>query len=157
VNKPFRVRELVARIRSALRRSQLPGQAEPVGTELVAPVLEDGDVRLDPGRREVAVRGRVVHLPRKEFELLELLMFNAGFVVTRDTIIDRVWGSDYVGDTKTLDVHVKRIRAKVEPDPTRPSRITTVRGVGYRFERTAPGNSARPPAPLAASRDQPSG
>jgi two-component system, OmpR family, response regulator RegX3 len=154
VNKPFRVRELVARIRSALRRSQLPGQAEPVGTELVAPVLEDGDVRLDPGRREVAVRGRVVHLPRKEFELLELLMFNAGFVVTRDTIIDRVWGSDYVGDTKTLDVHVKRIRAKVEPDPTRPSRITTVRGVGYRFERTAPANGGRAPAPAAGSRDQ---
>jgi two-component system response regulator RegX3 len=83
----------------------------------------------------VRVRGDVVHMPRKEFELLELLMVNAGIVITRDTLIDRVWGGDYVGDTKTLDVHVKRIRAKIEDDPSHPRRIATVRGVGYRYER----------------------
>ena len=98
-------------------------------------VNADGDVRLDPGRREVSVRGSLVHLPRKEFELLELLLANAGRVLPRDTLIDRVWGTDYVGDTKTLDVHVKRLRGKVEPDPANPARIVTIRGLGYKYER----------------------
>jgi two-component system response regulator RegX3 len=136
VFKPFRVRELVARIRSALRRAEQRPPVVAVGTEPVPAVLEEGGLVLDAGRREVLVDGVPVHLPRKEFELLELLMLNAGLVVTRETIIDRIWGSDYVGDTKTLDVHVKRVRAKIEPDPTNPTRISTVRGVGYRCERS---------------------
>jgi two-component system response regulator RegX3 len=136
VTKPFRLRELVARVRAGLRRAATPS-AGPAGAESVDErlVVEIGDVRLDAGRHEVRVRGEVVHMPRKEFELLELLMVNAGIVITRDTLIDRVWGGDYVGDTKTLDVHVKRIRAKIEADPSHPLRISTVRGVGYRYER----------------------
>jgi two-component system response regulator RegX3 len=98
-------------------------------------VLEIGEVRLDAGRHEVYVRGNPVALPLKEFELLELLMSNAGRVLTRDVLIDRVWGPNYFGDTKTLDVHVKRLRSKIESDPTNPRRIITVRGVGYRYER----------------------
>jgi len=98
-------------------------------------VLEEGDVRIDVGRHEVFVRGNLASLPLKEFELLELLMLNAGRVLTRDVLIDRVWGPNYYGDTKTLDVHVKRLRAKIEDDPAHPSRIVTVRGVGYRYER----------------------
>ena len=101
-------------------------------------MLEVGDVRLDAARHEVYVRGEPVALPLKEFELLELLMANAGRVLTRDVLIDRVWGPNYFGDTKTLDVHVKRLRSKVEADPANPTRIVTVRGVGYRYE-------ARPP------------
>ncbi len=97
-------------------------------------MLEVGDVRLDPERHEVTIRGEAVQLPLKEFELLELLLDNAGRVLTRDTLIDRVWGPDYVGDTKTLDVHVKRLRAKVEEDPSDPSRIVTIRGLGYKYE-----------------------
>jgi two-component system response regulator RegX3 len=93
-----------------------------------------GDVALDPERHEVVVRGREVQLPLKEFELLELLLANAGRVLTRETLIDRVWGTDYVGDTKTLDVHVKRLRAKIEEDPSAPTRIVTIRGLGYKFE-----------------------
>jgi two-component system response regulator RegX3 len=100
-----------------------------------ADVLEIGDVRLDVGRHEVTVRGDAVALPLKEFELLELLLANAGRVLTRDVLIDRIWGPNYYGDTKTLDVHVKRLRSKVEPDPGHPERIVTVRGVGYRYER----------------------
>ena len=96
--------------------------------------VEVGDVRLDPERHEVFVRDRLVLLPLKEFELLEILLENAGRVLTRDTLIDRVWGHDYVGDTKTLDVHVKRLRAKIEDDPASPTRITTIRGLGYKFE-----------------------
>ena len=91
-------------------------------------------MRLDLARHELVVRGAEVAAPRKEFELLEVLMANAGRVITRDTLLDQVWGADYVGDTKTLDVHVKRLRAKVESDPSHPTRITTIRGVGYRFE-----------------------
>jgi two-component system response regulator RegX3 len=100
--------------------------------------LEVGDVALDPERHEVVIRGSTVQLPLKEFELLELLLDNAGRVLTRETLIDRVWGSDYVGDTKTLDVHIKRLRSKVEDDPSSPSRIVTIRGLGYKFESPKP-------------------
>ncbi|MGH9224327.1 MAG: response regulator [Acidimicrobiales bacterium] len=128
VPKPFRLRELVARMRAALRRA--PPPEEPSDGS----VLEVGDVRLDPARHEVHVRGEPVSLPLKEFELLERLLDNAGHVLTRETLIDRVWGHDYVGDTKTLDVHVKRLRAKIEHDPSSPTRIVTIRGLGYKFE-----------------------
>jgi two-component system response regulator RegX3 len=131
VTKPFRLRELVARVRAALRR----GPGADTGTASADEVLEVGDVRLDAARHEVAVRGERVALPLKEFELLELLLANAGRVLTRDVLIDRVWGPNYYGDTKTLDVHVKRLRAKVEDDPGHPARIVTVRGVGYRYEK----------------------
>jgi two-component system, OmpR family, response regulator RegX3 len=132
VTKPFRLRELIARVRVALRRVPL---ADEDGEHLE--VIEVGDVRLDAGRHEVYVRGTPVPLPLKEFELLELLMANAGRVLTRDVLIDRVWGPNYFGDTKTLDVHIKRLRSKVEADPANPNRIVTVRGVGYRYERVA--------------------
>jgi two-component system response regulator RegX3 len=130
VSKPFRLRELIARVRVALRR--IP-TSEP--DEEQQEVIEVGDVRLDAARHEVSVRGDPVALPLKEFELLEILMTNAGRVLTRDVLIDRVWGPNYFGDTKTLDVHVKRLRSKIELDPANPSRIVTVRGVGYRYER----------------------
>ncbi len=128
VTKPFSSRELVARIRAVLRRR---GERDP---EAAPTVLEEGPVRLDTDRHVVTVRGRQVQLPLKEFDLLELLMRNAGRVLTRGQIIDRVWGSDYVGDTKTLDVHIKRLRSKVEADPASPVVIVTVRGLGYKFE-----------------------
>jgi two-component system, OmpR family, response regulator RegX3 len=131
VTKPFRLRELIARVRAALRRV-------PVGPEAAGDahdVIEIGDVRVDVARHEVAVRGDLVALPLKEFELLELLLANAGRVLTRDVLIDRIWGPNYFGDTKTLDVHVKRLRTKVEEDPGHPTHIVTVRGVGYRFEK----------------------
>jgi two-component system response regulator RegX3 len=129
VTKPYRLRELVARMRAVLRRG-----AADAGVELSGEALQVGDVALDPERHEVVIRGASVSLPLKEFELLELLLANAGRVLTRDTLIDRVWGSDYVGDTKTLDVHIKRLRAKVEPDPAHPSRIVTIRGLGYKYD-----------------------
>ena len=132
VTKPFRLRELVARVRAALRRSP---QTTSVDLSAAEDIIEIGDVRLDTARHEVTVRGALVPMPRKEFELLELLLINAGRVLTRDVCIDRVWGSDYFGDTKTLDVHIKRLRSKVEVDPASPSRIVTIRGVGYRYER----------------------
>jgi two-component system response regulator RegX3 len=132
VTKPYRLRELVARMRAVLRRSPLAEQ-ETVSGE----VLEVGDLRLDPERHEVYLRASLVPLPLKEFELLELLMANAGRVLTRETLIDRVWGPHYVGDTKTLDVHVKRLRSKIEDDPSRPHRITTIRGLGYKYEAAA--------------------
>ena len=132
VTKPYRIRELVARMRAVLRRSAGP---EPGAVE---GVLAVGDVSLDSERHEVTLRGELVRLPLREFEVLELLMDNAGRVVTRDTLIDRVWGGDYVGDTKTLDVHIKRLRAKLEDDPATPARITTIRGLGYRFEAPRP-------------------
>jgi len=132
VTKPFRLRELVARVRAALRR----GRAEEGPVAERGEVIEIGDVRLDAARHEVRVRGEGVPLPLKEFELLELLLANAGRVLTRDVLIDRVWGSNYYGDTKTLDVHVKRLRAKIEDDPAHPERIVTVRGVGYRYEKS---------------------
>ena len=127
VTKPFSSRELVARIRAVLRRRI---ESE----ELLPTVVEAGPVRLDVDRHIVSVRGDGVSLPLKEFDLLELLMRNAGRVLTRGQIIDRVWGSDYVGDTKTLDVHIKRLRAKIEDDPGSPVQIITVRGLGYKFE-----------------------
>ena len=129
VTKPYRLRELVARMRAVLRRAPAAGEGE-----VPADVLVVGDVRLDPERHEVWVRGQMVNLPLKEFELLELLLTNAGRVLTRETLIDRVWGPHYVGDTKTLDVHVKRLRTKIEDDPGAPRRITTIRGLGYKFE-----------------------
>ena len=127
VTKPYSARELVARIRAVLRRGAEGEQPEE--TSLVA-----GPVRLDVDRHVVAVDGRPVALPLKEFDLLELLLRNAGRVLTRGQLIDRVWGADYVGDTKTLDVHVKRLRAKLEPDPANPRHLLTVRGLGYKFE-----------------------
>jgi len=131
VTKPYRLRELVARMRAVLRRA--PGDA--IGADHDdAEVLDVGDVSLDPGRHEVMVRGEPVTLPLKEFELLTLLLENAGRVLAREVLIDRVWGHDYVGDTKTLDVHVKRLRAKVEEDPSLPTRIITIRGLGYKYE-----------------------
>ncbi len=130
VTKPYRLRELVARMRSVLRRAPRPGDGEATTTE----ALEVGDVRLDPDRHEVLVRGEPVNLPLKEFELLELLLANAGRVLSREMLIDRVWGPHYVGDTKTLDVHVKRLRSKIEETPANPSRIVTIRGLGYKYE-----------------------
>ncbi|MEZ0165328.1 winged helix-turn-helix domain-containing protein [Kineococcus sp. LSe6-4] len=127
VTKPYSSRELLARVRAVLRRG-----AEP--EELVQTTVEAGGVRMDVERHVVTVRGERVPLPLKEFELLELLLRNAGRVLTRVQLIDRVWGSDYVGDTKTLDVHVKRLRAKIEPDPSNPRYLVTVRGLGYKFE-----------------------
>jgi two-component system response regulator RegX3 len=127
VTKPFSHRELVARIRAVLRRRAEP-EAAPIA-ELAA-----GPVRMDVERHQVTVSGRAVQLPLKEFELLELLLRNAGRVLTRALLIERVWGSDYVGDTKTLDVHVKRLRAKIEPEPGAPQHLLTVRGVGYKME-----------------------
>jgi two-component system response regulator RegX3 len=129
VTKPYRLRELVARMRAVLRRAPVREDSGESGE-----VLEVGDVRLDPERHEVYVRSSPVALPLKEFELLELLLANAGRVLTRETLIDRVWGPHYVGDTKTLDVHVKRLRSKIEDDPSSPRRITTIRGLGYKFE-----------------------
>ncbi|RVX46989.1 two-component system response regulator RegX3 [Nonomuraea polychroma] len=128
VTKPFSSRELVARIRAVLRR-----QGD-VPEELETAVLAVGPVRMDVDRHVVAVRGEQVQLPLKEFELLEVLLRNAGRVLTRGQLIDRVWGADYVGDTKTLDVHVKRLRAKIESDPSNPRCILTVRGLGYKFD-----------------------
>ena len=131
VTKPYRLRELVARMRAVLRRAA--ERHEPVGPDVEAGALEVGDVCLDPDRHEVTVRGAPVELPLKEFQLLELLLENVGRVLTRDTLIDQVWGHDYVGDTKTLDVHVKRLRAKVEDEPSSPRRIVTIRGLGYKY------------------------
>jgi two-component system response regulator RegX3 len=131
VTKPYRLRELVARMRAVLRRRA----AETSTTSAVnGEALRVGDVALDPERHEVEIRGATVQLPLKEFELLEILLANAGRVLPRETLIDRVWGTDYVGDTKTLDVHVKRLRAKVEQDPAVPTRIVTIRGLGYKYE-----------------------
>ena len=127
VTKPYSSRELLARIKAVLRRL-----AEP--EELLPATLEAGPVRMDVERHVVAVDGEAVALPLKEFDLLELLLRNAGRVLTRMQLIDRVWGSDYVGDTKTLDVHVKRLRTKIEPDPANPTALLTVRGLGYKLE-----------------------
>ncbi len=127
VTKPFSSRELIARIRAVLRRGGEPD-------ELITSTVEAGPVRMDVERHVVSVDGAQVSMPLKEFDLLELLLRNAGRVLTRGQLIDRVWGSDYVGDTKTLDVHVKRLRAKIEPDPGDPKHLVTVRGLGYKFE-----------------------
>ncbi|EWM15399.1 MULTISPECIES: response regulator transcription factor [Kutzneria] len=127
VTKPYSARELIARIRAVLRRG---GESE----ELLPQVLEAGPVRMDVERHVVTVDGAEVSLPLKEFDLLEYLLRNVGRVLTRGQLIDRVWGADYVGDTKTLDVHVKRLRSKIEPDPSAPQHLVTVRGLGYKFE-----------------------
>jgi two-component system response regulator RegX3 len=134
VTKPYRLRELVARMHAVLRRAPRPGPDSDVTYVVDSGARDVGEVRVDSDRHRVFVRGQEVHLRRKEFELLALLIENPGRVLTRDTLIDRVWGTDYVGDTKTLDVHIKRLRTHVERDPSAPSIITTVRGVGYRFE-----------------------
>jgi two-component system response regulator RegX3 len=150
VAKPYRLRELVARMRAVLRRTpgsgpDTAGSDPPDGTGVGSErrgndrrtgtaVLEAGGIQIDPDRHLVFIRGQEVHLRRKEFELLSLLMENAGRLLTRDVLIDRVWGSDYFGDTKTLDVHIKRLRSHVEEDPSSPKLITTIRGVGYRFD-----------------------
>jgi two-component system response regulator RegX3 len=133
VTKPYRIRELVARIRALLRRAAMDvtGELErPTGTG-----IRVGDVELDPDEHRVTVDDQEVSLPLKEFEVLHLLLANAGRVLTRETLIDRVWGADYVGDTKTLDVHIKRLRSKIEHDPASPTRIITIRGLGYKYER----------------------
>ena len=128
VTKPYSARELIARIRAVLRRG------DGGDDEVAVAVLEAGPVRMDVDRHTVAVNGESITLPLKEFDLLEYLMRNAGRVLTRGQLIDRVWGADYVGDTKTLDVHVKRLRAKIEPDPGSPKHLVTVRGLGYKLE-----------------------
>jgi two-component system response regulator RegX3 len=129
VTKPFSHRELVARIRAVLRRQGATAEEAP------SAALEAGPVRMDVERHLVTVEGEPVQLPLKEFDLLEFLLRNTGRVLTRGQLIDRVWGSDYVGDTKTLDVHVKRLRSKIEPDPATPKHLLTVRGLGYKFEK----------------------
>jgi two-component system response regulator RegX3 len=126
VTKPYSPRELLARIRAVLRRGQ--------DVELLPDTLEAGPVRMDVERHVVTVGGAEIRLPLKEFELLEMLLRNTGRVLTRGQLIDRIWGADYVGDTKTLDVHVKRLRSKLEKDPSNPSHLVTVRGLGYKFE-----------------------
>lgn len=130
IAKPYRLRELVARMRAVLRRAPLDRAGELTEATLVV-----GDVQLDPDQHEVVIRGERVSLPLKEFELLHILLANAGRVLPRETLIDRVWGNDYVGDTKTLDVHIKRLRAKIEDDPGSPQKIVTIRGLGYKYER----------------------
>jgi len=127
VTKPFSSRELLARVRAVLRRH---GESE----ELLPATIEAGSVRIDIERHVVSVRGENITMPLKEFDLLEFLVRNSGRVLTRNQLIDRVWGADYVGDTKTLDVHIKRLRAKIEIDPSTPIHINTVRGLGYKFE-----------------------
>ena len=127
ITKPYSSRELLARIKAVLRRRE----SDQAGS---GSVLDYHGIRLDSDRHQVTLNGEPVALPLKEFELLELLMVNAGRVLTRGQIIDRVWGSDYFGDTKTLDVHIKRLRSKIESTPSQPTIIVTVRGLGYRFE-----------------------
>jgi two-component system, OmpR family, response regulator RegX3 len=129
VTKPYSARELIARVRAVLRRGGESGDGE-----LLPQVLAAGPVRMDVERHVVTVDGGEIALPLKEFDLLEYLLRNVGRVLTRGQLIDRVWGADYVGDTKTLDVHVKRLRSKIEPDPASPRHLVTVRGLGYKFE-----------------------
>ncbi|MCA1655084.1 MAG: response regulator transcription factor [Pseudonocardiaceae bacterium] len=129
VTKPYSARELIARVRAVLRRGGESGDGE-----LLPQVLAAGPVRMDVERHVVTVDGAEIPLPLKEFDLLEYLLRNAGRVLTRGQLIDRVWGPDYVGDTKTLDVHVKRLRSKIEPEPASPRHLVTVRGLGYKFE-----------------------
>ncbi len=131
VTKPYRVRELVARMRAVLRRQTRDDGGQEVGPGAIVV----GDVTIDPDEHLVTLRGEPMRLPLKEFELLHILLANAGRVLPRETLIDRVWGSDYVGDTKTLDVHVKRLRGKLEQNPADPQRIVTIRGLGYKYER----------------------
>ena len=134
ITKPYRLRELIARIRAILRRSE--NLLEKEETTSNPEVLVEGAVRLDLERHELSVDGKLVSLALREFELLCYLMENSGRVVTRDSLMQNVWGWDYIGDTKTIDVHVKRLRSKIESDPSAPLRISTIRGVGYRYERS---------------------
>ena len=131
VTKPYSSRELIARIRAVLRRG---ADNDAVAEEMDDRVLEGGRVRMDVERHTVTVDGEQVPMPLKEFDLLEYLLRNSGRVLTRGQLIDRIWGADYVGDTKTLDVHVKRLRSKIEEEPSRPKQLVTVRGLGYKFE-----------------------
>ena len=133
VTKPYRIRELVARMRAVLRRNSMAGEGAP---DLSRDSIVVGKIALDPDEHVVTIDGQPANLPLKEFELLHILLANAGRVLPRETLIDRVWGSDYVGDTKTLDVHIKRLRSKIEDDPAVPTRIVTIRGLGYKYERT---------------------
>ena len=137
VPKPYRFRELVARIRAALRRAQAQANLAEAAREDSRRPVEVGDVLIDPQGHEVRVRGETVRLPLKEFDLLWVLISNAGRVVTRDDLIDEVWGTDYVGDTKTLDAHIRRLRRRIEIEPSSPRRIVTVRGVGYKYAEPA--------------------
>ncbi len=169
ITKPYKMSEVLARLRAVLRRSRVADPARARGPENLpahqdklvntpgipsrasqvtslkvdfdpsASLVEIGDVSLDFERHEVFVRGQEVRLPLKEFELLEILMLNGGRVMTRDALIESIWGDDYVGDTKTLDVHIKRLRSRIEVDPAHPTHITTIRGVGYRFEERVKG------------------
>ena len=134
VTKPYRLRELVARMRAVMRRFDDFGDAAPgAGAAPIEPIVV-GDVVVDRDRHEVIIRGEAIAMPLKEFDLLTLLMDNAGRVLPREVLIERVWGADYYGDTKTLDVHIKRLRTKVESDPKNPTRIVTIRGLGYKYE-----------------------
>lgn len=147
VPKPYRFRELVARIRAVLRRAQVQDAAAEAAAEAVAANAERpiavGDVSIDPHGHEVRVRGETVQLPLKEFDLLWVLISNAGRVVPRDDLIDEVWGMDYVGDTKTLDAHIRRLRRKIEVEPSNPQRIVTVRGVGYKYSESVTSPSGK--------------
>jgi two-component system response regulator RegX3 len=134
VTKPYSARELIARIRAVLRRGGEVPDGPAAGPAFGPPVLEAGPVRMDVERHTVTVAGQEVGLPLKEFDLLEYLLRNVGRVLTRGQLIDRVWGADYVGDTKTLDVHVKRLRSKIEQDPSSPRHLLTVRGLGYKYD-----------------------
>lgn len=134
VTKPYSARELTARIRAVLRRGPETSTSESAAEGAVENILESGRVRMDVDRHIVYVDGEAVPMPLKEFHLLEYLLENAGRVLTRGQLIDRIWGSDYIGDTKTIDVHVKRLRSKIEPEPSRPSHLVTVRGLGYKFD-----------------------
>jgi two-component system response regulator RegX3 len=134
VTKPYRLRELVARMRAVLRRSSNGFVSESSPSKYQK--LVEGDVTLDLERHELRVRDQLVTLALKEFELLTFLIENAGRVVTRDSLMENVWGYDYFGDTKTIDVHVKRLRTKIESNPAEPTKITTIRGLGYRYEKT---------------------
>ena len=131
ITKPYRMRELVARMRAVLRRSSDDSNNS---SDLDSSAMEVGTIALDPEQHRVLVHGQEVTMPLKEFELLHILMANAGRVLPRETLIDRVWGTDYVGDTKTLDVHIKRLRSKIEADPANPVLIQTIRGLGYKLE-----------------------
>ena len=132
ITKPYSFRELLARVRAVLRRNQMVADATESSDDDIPLIC--GDISMKIGQHEVMVRGENVFFPLKEFELLEYLMQNKGRVMTRHQLIDRIWGSDYVGDTKTLDVHVKRVRSKIEEDPAHPKYLTTVRGLGYKID-----------------------
>jgi len=153
ITKPYRLRELVARIRAALRRTRVTGAES--GASLHAGLLTSGDICLDPDRYEVTVRDEALSLPLKEFELLKVLMENVGHVLTRQRLIECVWGFDYVGDTKTLDVHIKRLRSRVEKDPANPEAIITIRGLGYKLVDTSlSGTPRRIMGPVGEEKEQ---